>query len=102
MDARYYTRRVQLEGTNYATFIFLDTSPCISEYRSSDSSGWDPCGSEYPTCSLKGGSDDFEGQCRFGENILSQDCSKQYSWLQSTLQAAPKDDWLIVVGHHPA
>jgi predicted MPP superfamily phosphohydrolase len=102
MDDRYYTKRVQLSGSNYATFIYLDTSPCITEYRATSQKGWDPCGTEYPTCSLSGGHDDFEGSCHFHENIMSQDCSKQFQWFQSTLAAVPKDDWLIVVGHHPA
>eukprot|EP00656_Telonema_subtile_P008588 TRINITY_DN14007_c0_g4_i1.p1 TRINITY_DN14007_c0_g4~~TRINITY_DN14007_c0_g4_i1.p1 ORF type:complete len:437 (+),score=109.12 TRINITY_DN14007_c0_g4_i1:73-1383(+) len=102
MDARYYTKRIQLEGSNYATMIFLDTSPCVTEYRSSSQSGWDPCGGEYPTCSLSGGSDTFEGPCMFHEQILSQDCSAQYTWFQQQIKAAPKDDWLIVVAHHPA
>lgn len=60
MDDRYYTRRVLLSGSTYATFIVLDTSPCVSAYRSSSRSGWDPCGSDYPTCSLDSGNDDFE------------------------------------------
>lgn len=102
MDARYYSRRVQLEGSNYATFIFLDTSPCVSEYRGSDPERWDPCGTQYHTCSLSGGKDDFEGKCNFNQNILTQDCSKQYDWYKSELAKVPKDDWLIIVAHHPA
>jgi len=38
----------------------------------------------------------------FSKNILSQDCSAQFAWFQKTLAATPKDDWVIVVGHHPA
>lgn len=102
MPARYYTKRIQLEGTNYATLLFLDTSPCYSPYRSDNIDNWDPCMTEYPTCSQKNTDDDFEGPCMFHSNIMGQDCSAQYSWLKSTLQAIPKDDWLIVVGHHPA
>lgn len=102
MDNRYYTRRLKLSASQYLTIIFLDTTPCISEYRSSDSAGWDPCGTTYPTCSLSGGSDDFEGPCTFNTNVLSQDCSAQASWLKGTIAGVPKDDWLFVVGHHPA
>jgi len=43
MDDRYYTRRVQLDTSKYATFIFLDTSACVSSYRSTDPTKWDPC-----------------------------------------------------------
>lgn len=102
IDARYYSRRVQLDGSNYATLIFLDTSPCVQEYRSSDAKGWDPCGTQYPTCSLSGGKDPFEGQCHFNANILTQDCTTQYTWFKAELAKVPKDDWLIIVGHHPA
>merc|ERR1711907_381525 len=103
MDDRYYTRRMQLgSSSSYATFVFLDSSPCINEYRASPDKGWDPCGSEYPTCSLSGGHDSFEGTCKFNENILSQDCGKQFQWFKKTMAAIPKDDWVIVVAHHPA
>ncbi|CAE8610671.1 unnamed protein product [Polarella glacialis] len=101
MDARYYSRRVQLDSSNYASFVFLDTSPCISEYRASAAEGWDPCSPKYPTCSLSGAGDDFEGACGFNANINSQDCSKQLAWLKDTLSKIPKDDWVIIVGHHP-
>ena len=43
---RYYYRRVSIGNTNIS-FVFIDTSPCISEYRSSDPYGWDPCGTMY-------------------------------------------------------
>lgn len=101
MDARYFTRRLQLQGSIYVSLILLDTSPCVSEYRSDSQTGWDPCGTEYPTCSLSGGHDDFEGTCKFHENILTQNCSTQYEWFKQTLSNVPKDDWLIIVGHHP-
>jgi hypothetical protein len=44
--------------------------------------------------------DDFEGPCMFHQNIMAQSCVTQYNWLQSTLMGIPRDDWLIVVGHH--
>mmetsp|Transcript_8470 Transcript_8470/g.12634 ORF Transcript_8470/g.12634 Transcript_8470/m.12634 type:complete len:352 (-) Transcript_8470:206-1261(-) len=104
MDARYYTRRVLIDpdSSTYISFIFLDTSPCISDYRSDNPEYWDPCGSDYPTCSLDSSDDDFEGECMFHENIISQDCTEQYNWLQKALAAVPEADWLIIVGHHPA
>jgi len=104
MDDRYYYRRVSIGNTNIS-FVFIDTSPCISEYRSSDPYGWDPCGTMYPTCSIKNPSDhhdQFEGPCEFNANILKQDCGVQFAWFKTTLAAIPKDDWVIVVGHHPA
>jgi len=45
--------------------------------------------------------DDFEGPCKFHENIVAQSCSVQYNWLQATLFGIPTEDWLVVVGHHP-
>ena len=98
MDDRYFTRRVSLGGgAAHATLLMLDTSPCVSAYRSSDASGWDPCGSDFPTCAPI-----VEGECKFHANILTQDCSEQLGWLKNALAAVPKDDWLIVVAHHPA
>eukprot|EP00462_Mataza_sp_D1_P010186 CAMPEP_0175164568 /NCGR_PEP_ID=MMETSP0087-20121206/26496_1 /TAXON_ID=136419 /ORGANISM="Unknown Unknown, Strain D1" /LENGTH=440 /DNA_ID=CAMNT_0016453635 /DNA_START=44 /DNA_END=1367 /DNA_ORIENTATION=+ len=99
---RYYTQRIHLEGDHWMTVVVLDTSPCISEYRSSQKSGWDPCGEQYPTCSLSGGKDNFEGPCEFHQNILTQDCSAQAAWLKGALAKVPSGDWLVVNGHHPA
>ncbi len=113
MDARYYSRRVPLPYTNnshhptkqvrtYVTMILLDTSPCISEYRSENKNGWDPCGDEYTTCALDGGKGIFEGECKFHEQIISQDCNAQFTWFENELKKVPSNDWLVVVGHHPA
>lgn len=106
MDSRYYSRRIPLGSSGvHATFIFIDTSPCVSEYRSSDRSGWDPCGTEYPTCSQQNPSnpnDPFEGPCEFNQNILTQNCTVQSLWFKNTLAAVDVNDWLIVVGHHPS
>lgn len=97
LPERYYTKRVELAPGQYATFLVLDTSPCIQLYRSSSASGWDPCGSDFPTCSPI-----EEGPCHFHANILTQDCGTQFSWLKEQLGKVPKEDWFIVVGHHPA
>ena len=47
IEDRYWTKRLPLGGRlapkAHASFIFIDTSPCMSVYRSSDQSGWDPC-----------------------------------------------------------
>mmetsp|Transcript_2345 Transcript_2345/g.3140 ORF Transcript_2345/g.3140 Transcript_2345/m.3140 type:complete len:427 (+) Transcript_2345:15-1295(+) len=102
MDDRYYTRRVEIGTTgSYISFIFLDTNTCVSAYRSESSEGWDPCGVEFPTCSITQGDDDYEGECSFHENIISQDCTTQYTWFKEALDAVDSSDWLIVVGHHP-
>ncbi|KAJ8613911.1 hypothetical protein CTAYLR_009575 [Chrysophaeum taylorii] len=101
IDDRYYARRVAI-GDTHIQFIFIDTSPCVQDYRDDSASGWDPCGTDYPTCSLESTDDDFEGECKFHENIISQDCGAQYDWFVETLDAVDDDDWLIIVGHHPA
>lgn len=115
MDDRYYSKRLSvskegnilesdvatIDAAVNITLLFLDTSPCIAKYRSNSSSGWDPCSDYYPTCSLVDGDDDFEGECQFHTNILSQNCSAQKEWLVNTLSVISPLDWLIVVGHHP-
>lgn len=84
------------------TVVFLDTSPCIDEYRTNNPKGWDPCSTQYPTCSINGDpSDPFEGECHFYKNIMAQNCTTQFEWLKTTMAAIPKNDWVIVVGHHP-
>lgn len=102
LPGRYYTKRIQLDASHYASFIFIDSSPCVAEYRADNPSRWDPCSTEFPTCSLSGGTDEFEGSCEFNKHILTQDCSAQHDWFKQELAAVPEDDWLIVVGHHPA
>jgi len=97
LPARYYTKRVQLAEQQHVTFIVLDTNPCIQDYRGSDPNKWDPCGSDFPTCAPTD-----EGTCHFHDNILTQDCGAQFSWFKQQIASVRKDDWLIVVGHHPA
>ena len=102
MDDRYYTRRVEIGSTGtFISFVFIDTTPCIADYRGDDEYWWDPCGSSYPTCSLTSSDDDFEGECEFHANVLSQDCETQYDWLKTALSAVSSEDWLVVAGHHP-
>ena len=53
-------------------------------------------GTEYPTCSQKDPSDpndDFEGECKFHENIMTQDCGTQFTWFKKALAAVPSSDW---------
>lgn len=97
IDSRYYTKRVQLTSDNFLSLIVLDTSPCIQDYRNTDPANWDPCGSDFPTCAPI-----MEGQCEFHPNIMTQDCSAQLQWFNQALTQVPKDDWLIIVGHHKA
>jgi hypothetical protein len=89
LPQRYYSKRIQLSASEYASFIFLDSSPCIANYiQKNDPSKWDPSNT---------------GPCagdKFNPNIVAQSCPKQLTWFQGKLDAAPKEDWVIVVGHH--
>jgi len=100
---RYYTKRVKLSSNgDWLTLVFIDSNPCVQEYRDDNESGWDPCGDRFPTCSIHNGKDNFEGPCKFHENILAQSCKEQYNTFKKMLEAVDDDDWLIIVGHHPA
>lgn len=72
MPARYYTKTFEDHGTSLR-LVFIDTTPLISKYRKNAGT--------YPDAA---GQDD-EGQLR---------------WLDKTLSDA-KEDWIVVVGHHP-
>ena len=106
MPGRYYYNRVILADDIAVHLIVLDTNPCVSGYRSNDSSKWVPCGKKHPTCSITHGNDTFEGECRFHQNILTQDCTQQYKWFLDTLYNITLNwdiskEWVIVMGHHP-
>lgn len=112
MDDRYYLRKIKINEKLFIYSIFIDSNPCVYDYIQDNPKYWDPCGTEYPTCSLNDiNDDDFEGECKFHENILSQNCSEQYEWFSETLNElySEKIDnkklnistWIIVVGHHP-
>jgi hypothetical protein len=92
MPARYYTKRLLVGGSQYVTYVFLDTNPCISAYRGDDESQWDPCGSTYS----------HPANCPFHKNILAESCADQMTWLQNVVKQIPADDWVIGVGHHVA
>ena len=94
MDDRYYTRKIQVDQ-DVINVIFIDTNPCIADYRGDDPSRYDPCGTQYPTC------EPYEGECLFHQNILEQDCSIQYNWLVDIVNNLNMSEWNIVVGHHP-
>lgn len=71
---RYYTRVYQDKKAGVALrIVMLDTTPLISKYRKDSK--------EYP-------------------DACKQDASQQLSWLDSILSVA-KEQWIIVIGHHP-
>ena len=72
MPSRYYTKVFKHKGTTLRV-ILLDTTPLIDKYRKDSEKYPDAC---------------------------KQDIEAQLSWLDSTLSNA-KEDWVIVLGHHP-
>lgn len=72
MGGRYYTRTFDEDGTTLR-LILVDTTPLISKYREE--------------------SDKYPDACK-------QNVDEQLKWLDNTLKQA-KEDWVIVVGHHP-
>ena len=72
MPARYYTRVYEEEGTT-VRIVIVDTTPLMSKYREENQ--------KYPEACL-------------------QDNEKQLVWVDSVLNVA-KEDWVMVVGHHP-
>lgn len=72
MPARYYTKTYEEDGTA-VRFVIVDTTPLMSKYREESEKYPDAC---------------------------KQDYAKQLAWVDSVLASA-KEDWVIVVGHHP-
>lgn len=74
MEGRYYTKvfTEEDEGKVSIRVIFLDTTPMIDRYHHN---------STYP-------------------DVDSQNVEAQLEWLDRTLHDA-KEDWVVVVGHHP-
>lgn len=72
MPGRYYTKVYEEDGTT-VRFIILDTTPLIQKYRHDSEKYPDAC---------------------------QQDKYAQLHWLDSVLSKA-KEDWVLVVGHHP-
>ncbi len=72
MPARYYTKTFEHKGV-MARIVWIDTAPLIDKYRNDSETYPDAC---------------------------KQDMRKQLDWLDNTLKEA-KEDWVIVVGHHP-
>lgn len=73
MEGRYYTKVFVDEDAGASLrIVFIDTTPLIDSYRTNN------C---YPDAG-------------------KQDIEAQLQWLDRTLQSA-KEDWVVVVGHHP-
>lgn len=72
MPARYYTRTFEEKGTT-VRIVWIDTAPLIDKYRNNTETYPDAC---------------------------KQNMRQQLEWLDITLKNA-KEDWVIVVGHHP-
>ncbi len=72
MPARYYTQVLSGKNTT-VRLVFLDTTPLIDRYRENVETYPDAC---------------------------KQDEQRELDWLDKTLSQA-KEDWVIVVGHHP-
>lgn len=73
MPDRYYTKVIEDNGVTIR-LVFVDTTPMIDKYRVTESA-------KYP-------------------DAAKQDVQKQLDWIDATLASA-KEDWVIVLGHHP-
>lgn len=69
---RYYTFAMENDGVT-VRFVMVDTAPLLDKYREDTE--------KYP-------------------DAYKQDMNKQLAWIDSVLSAA-KEDWVLVVGHHP-
>lgn len=72
MPARYYTKVMEEDGATIR-LVMIDTPPLLDKYRKDTE--------KYP-------------------DAAKQDIDKQLVWLDSVLTSA-KEDWVMVVGHHP-
>lgn len=72
MPAKYYTKVIEDDDVT-VRLVFVDTTPMIEKYRKDTEKYPDAC---------------------------KQDVEKQLAWVDSVLTDA-KEDWVIVIGHHP-
>lgn len=72
MPAKYYTKVFTHKNTS-VRIVFLDTAPLIDKYRNDSATYPDAC---------------------------KEDMQAQLAWFDTTLKNA-KEDWVVVVGHHP-
>jgi tartrate-resistant acid phosphatase type 5 len=96
MPNRYYKTKIEQNDMCFDIYV-LDTNPCIQDYRNNDPKYWDPCSTEYPTCTPYKNPE----PCRFHENILNESCTEQYNWLNAKLYNEYNSTcWNIMIGHH--
>jgi tartrate-resistant acid phosphatase type 5 len=98
LPARYYTKTVTVAPGVNATFIFLDSSPCMQQYRNDDGAHWDP---PKHVCEDEEEHYDRNGKYAFHTQILAQDCETQHKWVKSVLPTIPAANWKIAVSHAP-
>ena len=72
MPARYYTKVMEEDGAT-VRLVMVDTAPLLDKYRKDTE--------KYP-------------------DAAAQDMEAQLAWVDSVLTVA-KEDWVLVVGHHP-
>lgn len=72
VPSRYYTFAMENDGVT-VRFVMVDTAPLLDKYREDTEKYPDAC---------------------------KQNMDKQLAWVDSVLTAA-KEDWVLVVGHHP-
>ncbi len=72
VPSRYYTFAMENDGVT-VRFVMVDTAPLLDKYREDTEKYPDAC---------------------------KQDMDKQLSWIDSLLTTS-KEDWVLVVGHHP-
>ena len=73
MPDRYFVRSEQIPGGSMVEFVYIDTSPFVSQYA-----------------------DD----AKMGGEIKSQDTAAQLAWIDERLSRSDAP-WKIVIGHHP-
>lgn len=72
MPAKYYTKVLENDGVT-VRLVMIDTAPLLDKYRKDTEKYPDAC---------------------------KEDMDKQLAWMDSVLSSA-KEDWVLVVGHHP-
>lgn len=96
MPSRNFIHRVQLlpNASRYVSFVFFDSTPCISEYRSANKSKWDPMPPKSSASTWN------KEHYAFPENLKAEPC--QSDALVKLLEQTEANDWKIMVAHHRA
>jgi predicted MPP superfamily phosphohydrolase len=94
MPARNYLYRTKLtpNAARFVSFVFFDSTPCVTEYRSSNKSKWDP---KPPSASE---SEWNKKHYNFSENLKAEPC--QTAQLEKLLAQTEASDWKIMIVHH--